>query len=184
MKATDYQGACIDYLNGHMSDSNIQEFEKELEANDDLANALSEASHWKLHIQSGQRVETMPNFTTFKTKITKSTWQWQWGFSIAVASSFIFLVYFGSGSQQHVVNNTFETLTSPAENYTQAIAHIALAKNVNVDKFIADYDLKKVKIVVNTKIIVVEQTPSFKKNYRLINADKRSLYVKQIDKSE
>nr|WP_297347591.1 hypothetical protein [uncultured Glaciecola sp.] len=186
MKAKDYQSACIDYLNGHMSIIDTQNFESELKSNQVLSEELTEVKKWQSLLQAKKQSKSMPNFDAIKAKLTKSQLSWgrNWTYSLTAAVSFMFIIYLSTGSQQHTINNKFETLTSPTMNYAQPVVQIVLANNVNIEQFIADYGLTEIEKNPNSQIITVAHTSSLEGNLASLSADSRTVFVKKIEKSQ
>lgn len=186
MKAKDYQSACIDYLNGHMSILDTQNFESELKKNQILSEELAEAKQWQSLLQAKKQSKSMPSFDGIKAKLTKSQLSWgrKWTYSLSAAVSFMFIIYLSIGVQQHTINNKFETLTSPTMNYAQPVVQIVLASNVNVEQFIADYGLTQIEKSPNSQIITVAHTSSLEDNLLSLSTDSRTVFVKVIEKSQ
>jgi hypothetical protein len=186
MKAKDYQSACIDYLNEHMSNIETQNFEIELKNNHILSEELTEAKKWQSLLQAKKQSKSMPDFDGIKAKLTKSQLSWgrTWTYSLSAAVSFMFIIYLSTGSQQHTINNKFETLTSPTMNYAQPVVQIVLANDVNVEQFIADYGLTQIEKIPNSQIITVVHTSGLEDNLSSLSADSRTVFVKKIEKSQ
>lgn len=186
MKVKDYQSACIDYLNGHMSIIDTHNFESELRDNHVLSEELAEAKKWKSHLQANKNSKHKPDFDGIKAKLTKSQWDWghKWTYGLTAAVSVMFIIYFNLGNQQNTISNNFETLTSPTTKYTQPVVQIVLANNVNIEEFIADYGLTQLENISNSHIIIVAHTSSLEDNLSFLSADSRTVFIKKIEKSQ
>jgi hypothetical protein len=184
MEIKDYQSACLDFLNGHMLIKDSEEFEYELKHNQDLADELAEVKQWQLHLQTKQQEDIVPNFDDFESQLTKSQWgnKQSWGYSLVAATSLMFLIYMGTGSEQHITNNKFETLTSPSTSYAKPVAQIVLANNVNIEQFIEEYGLTIIEKNSNSQIITVILAADFEEDFLSLSADSRTIFAKKIEK--
>ena len=82
-----------------------------------LSEELTEAKKWQSLLQAKKQSKSMPDFDGIKAKLTKSQLSWgrTWTYSLSAAVSFMFIIYLSTGSQQHTINNKFETNKSNDE---------------------------------------------------------------------
>jgi hypothetical protein len=182
MKHENRKDNIVDYMNGHLSDEQSKEFERELNQNPDLMKELNEAQRWQTQLQDENLEAPTPQFSSIEGKLKRKTWNWGYGLSTAAAVALVAVLFVGTNNT--TPNNEFETLTDSSRIYSEPVMQMVLSENADINGFANEYDLNIVETYPNTQIIDVQFNHSLEKNLSVIKADERIVLLKKIGASQ
>lgn len=168
-----------DYINGHLTADQAQQFEQLLSQNQELAEAVTEAQQWQQQLQQNcaKETEQLPEFANFAPKLRVKNRQWMaWGLTPAAVAALAFLTL---GPSQEV-NNEFETLTSETQQYQTHAIRIVAHGNVEIEKLMMEYQLDVLKHYPGTSAFDVTTSSDMAQVMAQLQSDQRILMVKQL----
>jgi hypothetical protein len=177
MKHEDNKDNIVDYINGHLSDEQSKEFERELDQNPTLMKELNEAKNWQSQLQSAKSDIPMPQFSSIESKLKRKTWNLGYGLPTAAAIAIVTVLYIGTDNSP---NNEFETLTDTNSSYSAPIVQIVLSDDVNISDFANEYGLSIIETYPNNQIIDVEFNSRIEQSLSTLKDDERTVLVKKI----
>lgn len=192
------EDSILDYVNGHLSGAQLDDFEKALKQNPSLLEKVNETKAWQATLQSSRQGSQhssalndgpVPQFSSIESKLHKRTWRWSYALPTAasVALVAVLVVNFDGNNDMGIstqANNEFETLTDATSTHTTPVLQIVLADNANADDFVQEYGLSIVKSYAQTQIIDVELSEGIQDDLQALESDPRVIFIKRTETND
>ncbi|MEM0912009.1 MAG: hypothetical protein AAGJ37_13600 [Pseudomonadota bacterium] len=176
----------IDYINGHLSEKQRQQFEEDLKNNKDLQAEVEQSRQWQKQMRQTKAPLPTPQFSSIQNKLEKpNASNRNFGLGLSAAASvllvaFIFVGVGFDGADHTIENNEFETLTDASVESSSPFIQIVLADGTYAEDVIAEYGFSIRQTYPNRNIIDVEYSKNT--NLELLQVDPRIVLVKEIGK--
>lgn len=171
----------IDYINGHLSEKQRQQFEEALKNDEALQAEVAQSKQWQKQMRQTKAPLSTPQFSSIQDKLEKPNASHRnFGLGLSAAASVLLVAFIFVGIQPPADNNEFETLTDASVASSQPILQIVLADGADTEEVIAEYGFSIRQTYPSKNIIDVAHGENI--NLELLQSDPRIVLVKEIGK--